>query len=126
MFVEGMSELEELLRNYDSGSKELSHEDYTGSEAENSLYDYLNLFKCISDGETYVLSTKKQKRHLKTPSCAYGYSINFSFRTRDLTLTDKFTTGSRKLSDFGKEVLLFWREHNNLDLQRGTKLEDIN
>ena len=40
-----------------------------------------------------------------------------------LSRINKFSV--RELTEFGKSLLLIWREHNNLDLQKGTKLEDI-
>ncbi len=125
MSVSGKSELEELLKQYSSGEREISTEDYTGSEAEMGMYAYLNLFTAASDGETYLAATTKVRRN-NSYDIATGRSLNFTWNLKKiLNLTTDYSKTVRQLTDFAKELLLVWREHNNLDLQKGTSLEDI-
>ncbi len=125
MFVEGKTELEELLKQYDSGEREISVEDYTGSEAEVGIYAYLNLFTAASDGETYLAPNTRLRRKGSSES-SLGQNILFTWNLKKiLNLTGNYSKTVRELTDFGKSLLLTWREHNNLDLQRGTSLEDI-
>jgi len=125
MSISGKKDLEKLLRQYRYEEKEISINDYTDSEAEVGLYAYLNLFTVVSDGSTYVVSTNKINRNLQSTEVSNGRSISFGWTLKGLALTYNFTTGSRNLSELGKDLLLVWREHNGLDLERGTKLEDI-
>jgi len=126
MSFKGKKDLEKLLKQYRFEEREISPEDYTGSDAEIGLYAYLNLFTVVSDGSTYVASTSKIMRSEPRREVAIGRSVSFSWTLKKvLNMTYSFTTGSRKLSDLGKDLLLVWREHNNLDLQKGTSLEDI-
>ena len=57
---------------------------------------------------------------------ALGQNILFTWNLKKiLNLTTNYSKTVRELTEFGKSLLLIWREHNNLDLQKGTKLEDI-
>ncbi len=136
MFIDGKAELEELLKQYSSGEREISSEDYTGSEAELGMYAYFNLFTAASDGETYLAANtklnKKQSnssdQHLQLSfESALGKSLILTWNLKKiLNLTTNYSKTVRELTELGKSLLLTWREHNNLDLQKGTSLEDIN
>ncbi len=123
MIIAGKAELEALLKSYLMGSREISSEDYTNSEAEVRMYAYLNLFSAVSDGETYVVSNTKVRRG--NQNAVYGRNLIFALKNKEIILTEDYTLKTRRLTDFGKELLLVWREHNKLDLQKGTSLEDI-
>jgi len=126
MIVEGKPELEKLLKQYDSGEREISAKDYTGSEAEVGIYSYLNLFTVASDGETYLAANTKLQRNLSL-EVSLGKSLNFTWSLKKiLNLTANYSKRVRELTELGRDLLLTWREHNNLDLQKGTSLEDIN
>ena len=126
MHVEGKSELEKLLKQYRFEEREISPDDYTESEAEIGIYAYLNLFTAASDGSTYLAANTKVNR-ARSSEIATGRGLSFGWSLKKVvSLTYNYSRTVRKLSDLGKDLLLVWREHNNLDLQKGTKLEDIN
>ena len=125
MHVKGKKDLEELLKQYRFEGKEISSDDYTGSEAEVGVYAYLNLFTAASDGSTYLAANTKVNR-AQSSEVATGRGLSFGWNLKKvISLTYNYSRTVRTLSDLGKELLLVWREHNNLDLQRGTSLEDI-
>jgi hypothetical protein len=125
MFVEGKTELEDLLKQYNSGEREISVEDYTRSEAEIGIYAYLNLFTAASDGETYLAPNTRLLRK-GSPDSALGKSLSFTWNLKKiLNLTTNYSKTVRELTELGKDLILTWREYNNLDLQKGTSLEDI-
>ncbi|RZD31823.1 MAG: hypothetical protein CXT77_01525 [uncultured DHVE6 group euryarchaeote] len=114
-----------LLKQYDSGEKEISVEDYTGSEAELGIYSYLNLFTAASDGETYLAPNTRLRRKGSSES-VLGKNVLFTWNlNKILNLTTNYSKTVRELTELGKSLLLIWRAHNNLDLQKGTSLEDI-
>jgi len=58
---------------------------------------------------------------------ALGKSLILTWNLKKiLNLTTNYSKTVRELTELGKSLLLTWREHNNLDLQKGTSLEDIN
>jgi|TARA_Y100000310_G_scaffold151105_1_gene150619 hypothetical protein len=124
MHVNGKKDLEELFKQYRFEEREISPDDYTGSEAEVGVYAYLNLFTATSDGSTYLAANTKVKRN-QSSEVATGRSLAFSWRLNEvIILMYDYSQTARILSDFGKELLLAWREHNNIHLQKGTRLED--
>jgi len=126
MHVKGKKDLEELLKQYRFEERKISPDDYTGSEAEVGVYAYLNMFTAASDGSTYLAANTKVNRN-RFSEVATGRSLSFGWRLKNvISLTYNYSRTVRKLSDLGKDLLLVWREHNGLDLERGTKLEDIN